>query len=505
MIFILSSSITSFSQFRDYGFKFGLQFNGAVPATEFWETNGLKGSYIARTLGRFELGGDFQMELGVGYGSLAGFDFEGDYYRTEIIPVDGRLLLNLAEDETWNPYLYAGIGGLFYKVTNLPMSVSPKSVNKNGTTGIVPAGLGAEIKLSDFVTIDLSGGVNYSFTDDLNYYMAGTPKDVYYTGAIGFNFATGGGAADNDNDGLLNKEEKELKTDPDNPDTDGDGLQDGEEVHKYHTNPLKADTDGDGLKDGDEVTKYKTDPLRADTDDDGLRDADEVMKYQTNPLKPDSDGDKLSDGDEVLVYKTDPLKADTDDDGLTDSEEALKYKTAPLKADTDGDSLKDGDEVNTHKTNPLIADTDGGTVYDGVEIMKGTNPLDPSDDVPKEKEVLKAEVGKAIVLDGIVFKTGSAEISPESEEILSKAFNTLEQNLEIEVEIQGHTDNVGKHAMNMKLSQSRAESVKNYLVNNGISAVRIATKGFGPDKPIAPNTTAEGKQKNRRIEFLRTK
>jgi outer membrane protein OmpA-like peptidoglycan-associated protein len=501
LIFISSSN----SQLRDYGVKIGAQINAALPASEYWESHGLKESYLSRVFCRFEIAEPLHAEFGIGYGSLAGFDFNMNYYRTEIIPFEGRFLLNLGESDFWNPYLYAGFGALSFRVTHLASVASPKPTDEDGFTGIIPAGIGTEFKISDNILFDVSLGANYSLSDNLNNYNNGFMKDGYYNAGVGFIFVSESGESDDDHDGLMNNEEKELRTDPDNPDTDGDGLQDGEEVHKYRTNPLKADTDGDGLKDGDEVMKYKSDPVKADTDDDGLRDADEVMKYQTNPLKPDSDGDKLSDGDEVLVYKTDPLKADTDDDGLTDSEETLKYKTDPLKTDTDGDNLKDGEEVNTHKTNPLIADTDGGTVNDGVEILKATNPLDPSDDVPKEKEVLKVEVGKAIVLDGIVFKTGSAEISPESEEILSKAFNTLEQNLEIEVEIQGHTDNVGKRAMNMKLSQSRAESVKNYLAAKGISATRITTKGFGPDKPGTPNTTAEGKQKNRRIEFLRTK
>ena len=248
-----------------------------------------------------------------------------------------------------------------------------------------------------------------------------------------------------------------------------------------------------------------TDPNNPDSDGDGLTDGDEVNLYHTNPLKADSDGDGLKDGDEVKRYKTDPNKADTDGDGLKDGEEVLKYTTDPLKADTDGDGLKDGEEVNQHKTDPLKADTDGGSVNDGTEVANHTNPLDPGDDVPKKKEELQTEVGKAIVLDGIVFKSNSAEIGPESEEILTKAYNTLEQNREIEVEIQGHTDNSGKHSSNIKLSQRRADAVKAYLTGKGIAASRITTKGFGPDKPIASNKTAEGKQKNRRIEFLRTK
>jgi len=479
---ILLSTMYSFSQLRDYGYKFGFQFNGAVPATEFWESNGWKGSYVARVmLGRFALSEDFQTEIGWGYGSLAGLDFNKDYYRTEIIPIDLRFLFNVAKYETWNPFVYAGVGGLIYKVTNLPSSFSPKEVKKEGLTPVIPAGVGFEFALSDNITFELSGGINYSFTDNLNYFKAGEPTDAYYSAGFGFNFATSGKDVDKDNDGLFGKEEKEIGTDPKNPDTDGDGLKDGEEVMKYKTNPLNQDTDGDGLKDGEEVNVYNTNPTKVDTDDDGLSDNDELMKYKTDPLKADSDGDGLKDGEEIMKYKTNPSKSDTDDDGL-----------------------KDGEEVNVYNTDPNKADSDGGTVNDGTEITNKTNPLDPNDDIPK-KEVLKVEVGKAIVLEGIVFKTGSAEISPESEEILTKAFNTLKENPEIEVEIQGHTDNVGKRSMNMKLSLKRAEAVKDYLVNKGISASRITTKGFGPDQPIAPNTTDEGRQKNRRIEFLRTK
>jgi outer membrane protein OmpA-like peptidoglycan-associated protein len=493
------------AQIHDYNGKFGLQFNGALPATEFYESNGMKGSYVARAFTRVGLSDMFQLEVGGGYGSLAGFDFNKNYYRTEIIPVDLRLIMNLMASEEWNPYIYGGIGMLDYKVTHFPSVASPKEVKRDGVTGVVPAGVGLEYALADNVLLDISGGANYSFTDDLNYYRLGEPKDVYYNAGIAFVFVTGGGNSDGDNDGLTNKEEKQLGTNPKNPDTDADGLKDGEEVHTNKTNPLNADTDSDGLNDGDEVLKYKTDPLKADTDGDGLNDGDEVLKYKTDPLKVDTDGDGLSDGDEVLKYKTDPLKADTDGDGLNDGDEVLKYKSDPLKVDTDGDGLSDGDEVLKYNTSPIKADTDDGTISDSQEITNGTNPLDGTDDIPKKEQELKAEVGVPIVLSGIVFKTGSSQISPESEDILMQAFNTFDRHPEIEVEIQGHTDNVGKHDMNVKLSQKRADAVKAWLVKKNIAASRITTKGFGPDKPVAPNTTPEGKQQNRRIEFLRTK
>jgi len=156
---------------------------------------------------------------------------------------------------------------------------------------------------------------------------------------------------DTDADGLMDHIEERLGTNPKNPDTDGDGLLDGEEVNKYGTDPLKRDTDSDGLTDGDEVKKYETDPLKVDTDADGLTDGEEVLKYGTDPLKVDTDGDGLSDGDEINRYRTDPLKPDTDGDGLTDSEE-LSKGTSPLKADTDGDLWND--RMDIAPTNPFI-------------------------------------------------------------------------------------------------------------------------------------------------------
>jgi outer membrane protein OmpA-like peptidoglycan-associated protein len=479
IILLMIVSVPTFSQATDNKLWGGIQVNGLLPATEFNYDNGLKSSYLVRGLARYQFSDLVTVELGMGYGILSGFDFNKKYWGTEIIPVDVRLLLKPFGADL--PYLYAGVGSLIYKVKFFPTSVSPKAVRASDYNGCVPLGIGITKKLTETMSLDLSGGATYSFTDNLNYYHLGKPEDAYYQLGIALLFTGSDDDKDYDNDGLTNGQERALGTDPKNPDTDNDGLKDGEEVNKYKTNPLNADTDNDGLKDGEEVTRYKTDPLNPDTDKDGLKDGEEVTKYKTDPLNPDTDKDGLKDGEEVTKYKTDPLNPDTDNDGLKDGEEVAKYKTDPLKADTDG-----------------------GSVNDGKEITNATNPLDPSDDVPK-KEELKVEVKKSIVLDGVVFKTASAEISPESAEILEIAFNTLNQNPEIEVEIQGHTDNVGKHAYNMKLSQKRADAVKDYIVKKGIAAFRITTNGYGPDKPVVPNTTPENKQKNRRIEFFRMK
>ncbi len=163
--------------------------------------------------------------------------------------------------------------------------------------------------------------------------------------------------ADSDNDGLTDSRERELGTDPEDPDTDNDGLKDGEEVEEYGTSPTDYDTDGDGLGDGDEVNKYGTDPKDIDTDNDGLNDGVEVMSYGTDPKSADSDGDGLSDRDEIFLHRTDPTSADTDGDGLIDSEE-LDIGTSPLDPDTDGDGVNDSVDINPLGNAVLVVNID---------------------------------------------------------------------------------------------------------------------------------------------------
>ena len=510
---VLLCSNTSHAQFDDYSTKIGIQLNGLLPDTEFDKDLKVSGadfkfSYLGRVFLRFELIKQFiETEVGAGYGTLSGVDFTNSEYKTELIPLDLRLILSPFKIEALNPYAYGGIGMLHYSVKTKPVSESKNKIDLKEAdwSMIVPVGGGLEINLSDNLNLDINGGYTFTFTDNLNYYnnqdvLSGGKAgkyDGYINAALGLTFVGGSGNTDKDGDGLIKKYEKEFDTDPDNPDTDGDGLNDGDEVNVYKTDPLKVDTDGDGLSDGDEVMKYKSDPLKTDTDGDGLNDGDEVNLYKTNPALADTDKDGLNDNEEILTYKTDPTKADTDGEGLNDGDEVKKYKTDPLKADTDGDGLFDGEEILKHKTDPLKKDTDGGTIDDLTELTRGTNPVDPNDDVVK--------IGVPIILEGVTFASGKSDITPESSQILRSALKTLTTYPDIQIEIGGHTDNVGSKNSNTKLSQKRADSVRNWLIERGIESGRIVAKGYGPEFPIFPNDSPENKRKNRRIEFKRIK
>jgi len=108
-----------------------------------------------------------------------------------------------------------------------------------------------------------------------------------------------------------------------------------------------------------------------------------------------------------------------------------------------------------------------------------------------------------IVTNGIKFDSGKATLKPESMGVINEIAKMMQQYPDINLSVEGHTDSDGEDAMNMQLSGQRAETVRNKLIELGISNDRLASKGFGEDVPVAENTTPEGKANNRRVEFVK--
>ena len=119
---------------------------------------------------------------------------------------------------------------------------------------------------------------------------------------------------------------------------------------------------------------------------------------------------------------------------------------------------------------------------------------------PNEK-VISWNVGAPVVLKNVFFETGKYELQPLSYPELNRLVELLNQTPEMRIELSGHTDNVGLAAANQTLSVNRAKAVYNYLIAQGINANRLSYKGYGDTRPVAPNTTDEGRAANRRTEF----
>jgi outer membrane protein OmpA-like peptidoglycan-associated protein len=113
----------------------------------------------------------------------------------------------------------------------------------------------------------------------------------------------------------------------------------------------------------------------------------------------------------------------------------------------------------------------------------------------------KAKEGSIAILNNIFFDVDQFALKDKSIPELHKIIRFLNENPGIRIEISGHTDNSGSPVYNKQLSEKRAQSVYNYLIQNGIAKTRLTPRGYGPERPIADNTTEEGRQQNRRIEF----
>ncbi len=257
------------------------------------------------------------------------------------------------------------------------------------------------------------------------------------------------------------------------------------------------------------------------------------MKTNGCPPPPDRDRDGIVDTADACpdvpgIPNVDaakngcPLPPDRDHDGITDDVDACPdvagiANAEPAKngcpPDKDADGVPDANDAcidipglatQDPATNGCPGDTDGDTIRDDQDACpreKGKADPDPKKNgCPTAVRVDDKEI---IILQQVQFDTGKATIRSESNALLEEVAGVFKDHPEItEVEIQGHTDNAGSKALNTKLSQNRAEAVKKALVDRGIDAKRLTPKGYGPDKPIAPNDTAENKQKNRRVQFV---
>ncbi|HPE58049.1 MAG TPA: OmpA family protein [Bacteroidales bacterium] len=123
-------------------------------------------------------------------------------------------------------------------------------------------------------------------------------------------------------------------------------------------------------------------------------------------------------------------------------------------------------------------------------------------EITKDIELKPIEKGTKVVLNNIFFETGKADLKPESYLELAKAVELMNANPSMVVEVGGHTDNVGSDEANMKLSHDRAKSVRDFMVKAGVASERLMAKGYGETEPVASNETPEGRQANRRTEFV---
>jgi outer membrane protein OmpA-like peptidoglycan-associated protein len=192
-----------------------------------------------------------------------------------------------------------------------------------------------------------------------------------------------------------------------------------------------------------------------------------------------------------LATCVETIPPDTDGDGLLNNVDKCPDQPEDFDEFEDADGCPDPDNDQDG-----IADVDDKCPLEP-EIF---NEVDDEDGCPDFKFV-KVEDSEIVLNQKIHFETGSDVITPESFVILDEIASILAANPSWKIDIEGHTDNVGKATSNIKLSQSRAESCRTYLVEKDIDVARMSAAGYGPTRPIAPNMTEAGMAMNRRVEF----
>lgn len=234
-----------------------------------------------------------------------------------------------------------------------------------------------------------------------------------------------------------------------------------------------------------------------DTDNDGINDDVDkcptvagVAKYQGCPI-PDADRDGINDEEDkcptvagLAKYQGCPIP-DTDNDGINDEQDkcptvagVAKYQGCPIP-DTDGDGINDDEDRC-----PNLAGTRENNGCPEVKI-----------EVVKRMEYAAQR---------IYFATGSSKLLSKSFTSLNDVVKIMNEDKDLKLSIEGHTDNVGKDDYNQTLSESRAASVKQYLLSKGVDESRLTSQGFGETTPIADNKTTAGKAKNRRVVMRAT-
>jgi outer membrane protein OmpA-like peptidoglycan-associated protein len=308
-------------------------------------------------------------------------------------------------------------------------------------------GLGLEFFFSETVALDISARYTFIVDNTIDNIGSGTlfgPGEVDANQAM-FDAFLGltfyfGGNNDRDGDGFENKYDRC----PDEAE-DRDGYMDEDGCPD-------PDNDGDGILDINDNCPDDAEDMDGYKDEDGCPD-------------PDNDGDGVIDAQDQCPEEMEDMDGFQDDDGCPDP-------------DNDGDGVLDADD-NCPNT-PADVEVDGH----GCPLI--------------------AEIKPDMILTGVTFTTGKAELTHDSLTVLDNVAASLHAWPGATIEVQGHTDSTGSSELNRAISMLRAESVREYLISKGIDPARMTAVGYGEDLPIGNNGTNEGRAQNRRVELIRT-
>ncbi len=302
---------------------------------------------------------------------------------------------------------------------------------------------------------------------------------------------------DRDHDGIPNKVDKC----PDQPE-DLDGFEDQDGCPDL-------DDDKDGIPDASDRCPREAEDMDGFQDEDGCPDPDndhDGVPDEKDKCPMDAQGPDGKDGCPNL---------DADNDGVPNISDKCPNDPEDKDGFEDEDGCPDPDNDKDGLCDPWVAEQGMTSKYGSVckgsdkcpgaaETVNGFQDDDGCPDSVAVKTLVK-EIVKTMILKGVNFRTGSAELTPESFSVLDGVVASIQQSPETGFEVSGHTDDKGNPVKNQMLSQARAQTVANYFIEKGVAAKRLKVMGYGSAKPITSNRSAEGRAMNRRVELNRLK
>jgi len=370
-------------------------------------------------------------------------------------------------DYFFTPYLTGGVG---YQLETF------SSVYNHAAA--FPVGVGLNIRLVPDVYFQLQS--EYRFTT-----LENREQIVYGAGLM---FAVNGTPAE-----------------PVPTDADGDGLTDAEDECPLLAGPmsLKGCPDADGDMVANKNDDCPAEPGLAkfggcpDTDDDGVMDKEDECPTEPGTIElkgcpvPDADGDGVPDAEDRCPAEAGPRAnngcpvKDADGDGVEDKDDRCPNEAGPAS--------------NGGCPVPVVVDSDGDGVPDGQDRCPTTAGTIANNGCPEitveDKEILN------LAVSDVEFESARATLKSSSFATLDQIVTLMNKYPNYNLSINGHTDSVGSSTTNQVLSERRAKSCYDYLVQKGISASRMNYVGYGETQPIADNRFKDGREKNRRVEF----
>jgi outer membrane protein OmpA-like peptidoglycan-associated protein len=318
------------------------------------------------------------------------------------------------------------------------------------------------------------------------------PWAGHIIGSVGLSFFAGGGQPrDTDRDGIVDRQDSCPATpagavvDPRGCPADSDGDQVFNGLDACPNTAAKAPVDRTGC------------PL--DGDRDGVQDSNDQCPATPNGARVDARGCPLDTDGDLVIDGVDECPA-------TPGGASVDARGCPR--DADADNVFDGIDRCPNTQSGVQVDAVGCPISRDSDSDGIDDPRDRCPDTVSGTRVdaagcpiLFTEERTPVVLRDVTFETGRATLKSESFAVLDQVAVSLVGNPEIRIEIAGHTDNVGLEVSNLELSQARADAVLRYLATKGVEPTRMVAKGYGEWLPVAPNTTAQGRAQNRRVEL----